>query len=111
MVDNQKSSTYNESHVGMNVSHTQEEIIMDMKQLALEIIEGRRLTRADDLSFFKNADLEELTEDDIIRTVAMFRFMNPTAYIRMAAGRNYFLRMEENGCSAPASMPSSPAIC
>lgn len=36
------------------------------------------------------ADLDPLTEDDIIRTIAMFRYINPTAYIRMAAGRNYF---------------------
>lgn len=36
------------------------------------------------------AELKPLTEDDIIRTVAMFRYVNPTAYIRMAAGRNYF---------------------
>ena len=36
------------------------------------------------------ADLEPLTEDDIIRAAAMFRYLNPTAYIRMAAGRNYF---------------------
>lgn len=35
-------------------------------------------------------DLTPLTEDDIIRTMAMFRFINPTAFIRMAAGRNYF---------------------
>lgn len=36
-------------------------------------------------------DLPSLTEDEIIRTVAMFRYMNPQAYIRMAAGRNYFV--------------------
>ena len=36
------------------------------------------------------AELTPLTEDDIIRTIAMFRYINPTAYIRMAAGRNYF---------------------
>lgn len=31
-----------------------------------------------------------LTEDEIVRTAAMFRYLNPTAYIRMAAGRCYF---------------------
>ncbi len=35
-------------------------------------------------------DLSPLTKEDIIRTAAMFRYINPTAYIRMAAGRNYF---------------------
>lgn len=31
-----------------------------------------------------------LERDEILRIVAAFRFLNPTAYIRIAAGRNYF---------------------
>lgn len=30
---------------------------------------------------------ERITEDDIMRTVAFFRYINPTAHIRLAAGR------------------------
>lgn len=33
-------------------------------------------------------DLPTLTEDDVLRAVALFRFINPTADVRMAAGRN-----------------------
>lgn len=35
-------------------------------------------------------DLPRLTKDEIIRTIAMFRYINPTAYIRIAAGRSCF---------------------
>lgn len=38
--------------------------------------------------------MEQLKEDDILRTVAFFRYINPTANIRLAAGRAL---MEENG--------------
>lgn len=39
-------------------------------------------------TYYEN--LEPLSEDDILRTIAIFRYINPAAYIRMAAGRNYF---------------------
>lgn len=35
-------------------------------------------------------NLERICDEDILRTIAIFRYLNPTAYIRMAAGRNYF---------------------
>ncbi|MDE5600433.1 MAG: biotin synthase BioB [Oscillospiraceae bacterium] len=31
-----------------------------------------------------------LLQEEIVRIVAIFRYLNPTAYIRIAAGRNYF---------------------
>lgn len=35
-------------------------------------------------------NLEKLKTDEITRIVAIFRYINPTAYIRIAAGRSYF---------------------
>ena len=34
--------------------------------------------------------VEKLTPDEITRIVAILRYINPTAYIRLAAGRSYF---------------------
>lgn len=39
-------------------------------------------------TYYEN--LKPLSENDILRTIAIFRYINPTAYIRMAAGRSYF---------------------
>lgn len=35
-------------------------------------------------------NVKRLEQDEILRIVAIFRYLNPTAWIRMAAGRNYF---------------------
>jgi len=35
-------------------------------------------------------NLEIIPKEDILRTISIFRYINPTAYIRMAAGRTYF---------------------
>ncbi len=48
----------------------------------------------------KGTPLEDqpvITEDEIFRSIAIFRFINPTAYIRLAAGRNL---MAESGKEA-----------
>ena len=41
--------------------------------------------------------LKPLSEEEILRTIAIFRFINPKADIRIAAGRNY---LENNGIKA-----------
>ena len=35
-------------------------------------------------------NLKAINKEDILRTIAIFRYINPTADIRIAAGRNYF---------------------
>lgn len=52
------------------------------------------------LNPIKNTPLEyaqPLSQEEIIKTIAIFRFINPKADIRMAAGRN---RLKDNGISA-----------
>ncbi|WP_026887436.1 biotin synthase BioB [Clostridium beijerinckii] len=35
-------------------------------------------------------NLKRISNGDILRTIAIFRYINPSSYIRMAAGRTYF---------------------
>lgn len=46
---------------------------------------------------------ELLTEDEILRTIALFRYMNPTAEIRLAAGRALLTNDGESAFKAGAS--------
>jgi biotin synthase len=48
-------------------------------------------------------DRESLTEDEILRTIAMFRYINPKADIRLAAGRALLTNDGEKAFSAGAS--------
>ncbi len=47
--------------------------------------------------------LEQLTEDDILRTIAMFRYINPGAEIRLAAGRALLTNDGETAFQSGAS--------
>lgn len=49
------------------------------------------------------ADNELISEDDVMRTIAIFRYINPTANVRLAAGRSFFYNDGERAFSSGAS--------
>lgn len=49
------------------------------------------------------SDMELISEDDVMRTIAVFRYINPTADVRLAAGRSFFYNDGEKAFSSGAS--------
>ncbi len=46
---------------------------------------------------------EPLSDDEILVTIALFRFINPTAHLRFAGGRNLIFHIQEKALSAGVS--------
>lgn len=54
--------------------------------------------------------MEPISNEDVLRTVAFFRYINPTAWIRMAAAGGSS-RTAERSCSALGPTRPSPGTC
>jgi len=70
------------------------DMAVSLSELGIQSIPVNGLTPIKGTPYEK---LAPLTEDEILRTIAMFRFINPTAKIRLAAGRKL---MEDSGRKA-----------
>lgn len=70
------------------------DMALTLAQLEIESIPINALIPVKGTCF---GELETLSEEEILRSIAMFRFINPTAYIRLAAGRTL---MEDSGKKA-----------
>lgn len=77
------------------------DMALSLHELGIRSIPINALMAIPGTPFEKNAPL---TEEEILRTIAMFRFINPEANIRLAAGRKLLSengkKAFESGCSA-----------
>ena len=62
---------------------------LDIKSIPVNVLNAIKGTALE--------NLKPLPEEDILRTIAIFRYINPTANVRLAAGRKF---LSDNGASA-----------